>query len=269
MGDQYESEDIQEALLQSLRSMTKHLSKYQSFAEKIQSEPRKAAEYVQRLQALTDEQDELIRRVGEDVFAWLQQGGDIELVAPDGERSEVTSDLSAGAVSADEMPADGASEASGGVPSYRRSRQERSPETPPPGNRKADYQVDATDRFREIVEKLGAPPEELGSLPDVSEEVALLKDAVETHEDWPNFPDTDQQSLIGYIVARARRVQDEVSSALKFDTTQDSLGDVFRRLTKYSKIEKPGFVHGLARSHDPRNGTWLEDAREIWERELA
>ncbi|MEL6347851.1 MAG: hypothetical protein AAFV53_32395, partial [Myxococcota bacterium] len=83
---------------------------------------------------------------------------------------------------------------------------------------------------------------------------------------WLAFPQNVQQALVGLIACRARHLQDErlpgEVSALEMAT----LDSIFQTLSGFSKREQPGFVHGLARSHEPRKGSWRDDAQDWWQK---
>jgi len=51
---------------------------------------------------------------------------------------------------------------------------------------------------------------------------------------------------------------------------RERLRAVFGTAAEFSKVERPGFVHGLAADHEPEGKSWLEDAeRAYWALEEA
>lgn len=280
MNKHVDDGESDEPVCPNLKALTKHLAHYRRLAEKLQKEPRHAAEYVEKLKRLTDQQERLIRAAGDDLFQWLQEGGSVQFLDEDGEQAasaavdavdadDVDISETLGELETDRASAEGTSDESESEDS------EPAPDNSPPSwyessiREPEERQEAAQNRFDEICSSLGDPPDALESMADVADEVSLLRETVDSRDDWSKFHEEHQRVLIAYIVARARRVQDEISASLKFDTVEEQLGDVFRMMTKYSKIEQPGFVHGLARNHDPKNESWFDDAHSLWSDELG
>jgi hypothetical protein len=274
MNDRADDEESDESACPNLVALTKHLAQYRRIAEKLRDQPRHASEYVEKLQRMTQRQEQLIRAAGEDLFQWLQEGGSIEFLDDDGEVAETLA-VDGKEVDLEESWSDLSESAPTDESAEETEDEGSAPDDSPPSwyessiREPEERQQAAQERFQEICSSLGDPPEALDSMADVADEVNLLRETVDSRDDWSRFHEEHQRVLIAYIVARARRVQDEVAASLKFDSVQEQLGDVFRMMTKYSKIEQPGFVHGLARNHDPKGGTWLDDAQSLWTDDLG
>lgn len=93
----------------------------------------------------------------------------------------------------------------------------------------------------------------------VQSEYALLVRMIEDLPGWVFFTGEIQRLLLSIATCRGRQLQ-EMNRALPLDP-------VFHRLSQFSQQEKPGFVHGLARHHLPKHGSWFKDAGHAW-REL-
>ena len=57
---------------------------------------------------------------------------------------------------------------------------------------------------------------------------------------------------LAWLAAELRTLQ-ETSPGLNLDAS-------FNQVTAFSKSRQPGFIHGLARHHQPRHGSWMNDA---------
>ena len=102
---------------------------------------------------------------------------------------------------------------------------------------------------------------ELGTLIRVSDPLKLTA--------WISFPKELQRALVGHVVARARRLQDECPTG-ELDPAQLTILDrVFSSMTAWSKREQPGFVFGLQRTHRPVHGSWAADADHWWHEALS
>ena len=69
MNDRADDEESDESACPNLVALTKHLAQYRRIAEKLRDQPRHAAEYVEKLQQMTQRQEQLIRAAGEDWWA--------------------------------------------------------------------------------------------------------------------------------------------------------------------------------------------------------
>ncbi|MFW5968849.1 MAG: hypothetical protein ACOCV2_15090, partial [Persicimonas sp.] len=112
--------------------------------------------------------------------------------------------------------------------------------------------------------KLGAPPDDIDSYPDVIEELGKLKRATQPKAlgRWSQLPDEVQRCLIAYVAARMRHLQDEIPGSLASVVSEDErVPRFFSRLKTHVDTYRPGFVHGLARAHEPQTTTWKADAK--------
>lgn len=105
----------------------------------------------------------------------------------------------------------------------------------------------------------------VGLVPATSDVVELerLHTSVRGTHLWSQLSREVQRQLLALVVARLRRLQDEVS------LSDPRLEEAFSMLTAWSKATQPGFVIGLSRHHHAVRGSWAEDAEAWWERVSA
>ena len=111
--------------------------------------------------------------------------------------------------------------------------------------------------LQDVMRQIGEPVWLTGE--NVHPEYELLMQLMEDLPNWVFFPSDAQRLLLSVATCRGRQIQ-EMSRTLSLDM-------VFHRLSQFSQQEKPGFVHGLARTHQPKHGNWFKDAGHSW-REL-
>lgn len=124
--------------------------------------------------------------------------------------------------------------------------------------------IDAADR---VISRLQEDVPRLDSPRRAHEELAFIINISADAESgvWTLLPRNVQFSLLSTLAARARAVQDLIMDDAEQKNALDTL---FRRLSRFSKHEQSGFIHGLALKHAPRFGSWRDDARH-WHRELC
>lgn len=115
---------------------------------------------------------------------------------------------------------------------------------------------------------------EVGEIPEVLESEAATRDELrrllratrlERQETWRTLPAEVQVHLLAHLTARARCLQEPPTAELLFKLDPDrQLDALFSTLSGYLKAFTPGFVHGLARHHEPRGASWREDAQDHW-----
>lgn len=113
---------------------------------------------------------------------------------------------------------------------------------------------------RDLLRRIGPVPR-LDTSADAEEELERLGDAVERMDDWLAWPRDVQVSLLSLFAARLRQLQ---QLHPQFD---ERAAPIFPKLSGFSRTHQPGFVYGLGRGHEPRNGQWYDDA-EVWWNEL-
>lgn len=79
---------------------------------------------------------------------------------------------------------------------------------------------------------------------------------------WKRLPRRVQQIFLAYCTCKARVWQENLD--LGSSRHEVVLEQVFRALTRYSARERPGFVHGLSRTHRAERETWADDAHYWW-----
>lgn len=108
------------------------------------------------------------------------------------------------------------------------------------------------DRLTEILTALGPP------LDDYEEEERRVRAITGRQSVWKLWPKHVQRLFVAMLTARLRSVQEDIAP---YD---ERLDDCFRALSGFSERERPGFVHGLARGHTARHGSWANDADIYW-----
>lgn len=93
-----------------------------------------------------------------------------------------------------------------------------------------------------------------------NDELNAIGAVVEGVSKWPELPRKSQATLIEWLTARLRNLQ---HSGAERDWRVEQ---AFSALTRYSRVEKPGFCYGLARDHLPRDESWASDAVALRER---
>lgn len=100
--------------------------------------------------------------------------------------------------------------------------------------------------------------DELADAPETFDEVGSLLKVLEGRDAWVAMPAQVQVALVAWFTARLRAIQVE-------GPQDDRLDRAFSRLSAYQKKHNTGFVHGLARFHTPKSGSWLGDADRAWD----
>ncbi|MFT5583193.1 MAG: hypothetical protein ACI9VR_000771 [Cognaticolwellia sp.] len=93
-----------------------------------------------------------------------------------------------------------------------------------------------------------------------NDELEAIGAVVEGVSKWPELPRKSQATLIEWLTARLRNLQ---HSGQERDWRVEQ---AFSALTRYSRVEKPGFCYGLARDHLARDESWAADAVALRER---
>jgi len=88
---------------------------------------------------------------------------------------------------------------------------------------------------------------------DIDAELGSIQAIIDQRERWQGLPRRVQCLIIEWLTSRLRHLQ--IRSSRDWRVEQG-----FTVLTHYSRTEQPGFSYGLARSHEPRNDSWADDA---------
>ncbi|WP_230467574.1 DUF2325 domain-containing protein [Lujinxingia vulgaris] len=124
----------------------------------------------------------------------------------------------------------------------------------------------------DIRDQLGEPPSMVRSYPQVVGELGRLKAATEDERlrGWEELPHEVQVALGCMITARYRHLQEETPAACSGVVQNDKDAvKVLHRLSNHFNITRAGFVHGLARDHQPAHGARWSDDAAYYHRELA
>ncbi|MEZ4316872.1 MAG: hypothetical protein R3F61_05200 [Myxococcota bacterium] len=121
--------------------------------------------------------------------------------------------------------------------------------------------TDAMGAVRAFMDAVGdaEPPSTPLEFLDGIQRLARVSDRTDR---WKRLPRRVQQLFLAYCTCKARVWQENLD--LGSSRHEVVLEQVFRALTRYSARERPGFVHGLSRSHRPERETWADDAHYWW-----
>lgn len=112
--------------------------------------------------------------------------------------------------------------------------------------------------LKQLLRKLGRPAA-VDTDRKAEATIRLLDQEVGGIDAWTDQPPTVQKAMIGLFAALARHVQDEFGGSLPY-VVSEALPGLFSRMTRYSRVERPGFVAGLSRRNGREHGsTWLDD----------
>lgn len=110
-------------------------------------------------------------------------------------------------------------------------------------------------------ETLRAIVDELAGARSALDPIAVLTHLASSQSRWPLLPREAQVALVSSI-ASALRAHQTAAPDVRIDRT-------IPRLRLYVERESPGFVHGLARQHTPREGSWAAASEARWEELLG
>lgn len=129
------------------------------------------------------------------------------------------------------------------------------------GNAGPTSQVDALASLRSFMDAVGdaEPPSTPLEFLDGIQRLARVSDRTDR---WKPLPRRVQQLFLAYCTCKARVWQENLD--LGSSRHEVVLEQVFRALTRYSARERPGFVHGLSRTHRAERESWAEDAHYWW-----
>ena len=106
---------------------------------------------------------------------------------------------------------------------------------------------------------LGRIVNELAATARSGDETSGLLRVLEGCDTWADLPGDTQVVLVTWFAAQLRALQVK-------NHGDERLDSAVRRLSAYQKRQQSGFVHGLARMHRPKAGSWEEDAAQAWVR---
>lgn len=114
------------------------------------------------------------------------------------------------------------------------------------------------------VENLGLVFDEGGGFVDDDGVMGVIVDEMDVlaKGGWRDLPRETQRTLLSFVVAVLRYLQDERR------IIHPALNGSFSAATKYSQNNRPGHVEGLSRFHGPLSGSWERDAKGWWRRLL-
>lgn len=219
------------------------------------------------------ERDESLRAVGEALLHWIAAGGSLtdgsgaSKSALNDDFPEDDDDTGETVFSADPYTTDSPT-----ITRRRRRVVDTNRVLPPDpdslktlaesfGNHEAAERPDAMSAVRAFMDSIGdaEPPSTPLEFLDGIQRLARVSDRTDR---WKRLPRRVQQLFLAYGTCKARVWQENLD--LGSSRHEVVLEQVFRALTRYSARERPGFVHGLSRSHRPERETWADDSHYWW-----
>ena len=249
-----ESVPIQEILGEALGVQERIGALHASLAASLGPDPSEETE----LKALMSKRESLIRQLGLANLKWAMAGGDVLLVDGAGSENRVTPLPAVSYRTSPEVP----------VYHHHRRREERPVlETPRYSGPKMSG-PEAVVFLRKMLDRIG-PPKEVLTSAEYSMEVHRVGSGADAMDDWLPLDQHIQRDLLAMLVSKARYLQDETDPAVHAHHAAEKLRRIFPRLTAWSRLERPGYVHGLTRRHAPEPAaTWLASCAH-WHRLLA
>ncbi|MFT4624091.1 MAG: hypothetical protein ACI8PZ_002750 [Myxococcota bacterium] len=116
--------------------------------------------------------------------------------------------------------------------------------------------------WRAAIEVFGPPPE-VTDIPSYDQAIRRLVTGVQVDQ-WKPFPRDLQKCLVGYASSISRYLQDEAGPAIGLTAPPNELATMFSVMTRWSDVQRPGFVSGLSRRNPPDHGSWAADAAWWW-----
>lgn len=95
---------------------------------------------------------------------------------------------------------------------------------------------------------------------DAKDEVYEVDQICQDKHLWRELDDSDHSMVMSQVTARLRHAQDLTDDHALLDHTSRRISGLFKSLTAHSEDARPGFIHGLAKSHEPKHGEWVDDA---------
>lgn len=117
------------------------------------------------------------------------------------------------------------------------------------------------------LDTLGTRPTSMKKNTRVEREIERIGRVVrEQLSGWADLPDEWDHVLCGYLTTRARFAQD---AAIRRNLEREiaELNRLIPAISHHVGMTQSGFIHGLARGHEPKNDTWSDDAA-VWEERL-
>ncbi|MEZ4321895.1 MAG: hypothetical protein R3F61_30750 [Myxococcota bacterium] len=116
--------------------------------------------------------------------------------------------------------------------------------------------------MRELLKEIGRP-QEVSNNAGAESLARRVDGAVSRIDAWSAQPQDVQQALLGLLSSLARHLQDEQEGSPSL-LVSDVLSAAFSRMTRFSAVERPGYVNGLSRHNGPHGKTWIDDAKHWW-----
>lgn len=116
-----------------------------------------------------------------------------------------------------------------------------------------------------MVERLGPLPERLDIGVERGLEIERLDDALsgEALGELRQLPSDAQRAYLRLVTARLNAIR-EVAAADVF--TRERASRLLGTIRDYTREHRPGAVYGLASAHEPRSGSWQDEAAHLWHR---
>ena len=116
-----------------------------------------------------------------------------------------------------------------------------------------------------MVERLGPPPERLDVGVERGLEIERLDEALsgEALGELRQLPSDAQRAYLRLVTARLNAIR-EVAGTDVF--TRERANRLLGTIRDYTREHRPGAIYGLASAHEPRSGTWHDEAAHLWRR---
>ena len=246
---------VPELLSQALSMQNRIGSLHAQLASTLGPQPDAETE----LKQLISSRETLIQKVGLASLQWAMQGGHITLHGAEGGAGD---GIAAG------VAADHVGSVTFQSPTRRTAAYTALPLPPMRENIPVLAEAEARVLLSRMIDRIG-PPFDVGTPSAYGMEVTRVAGGADSMDDWLQLEQNAQRDLLAFLVSKARYLQDESDPTLHQPTPADKLRRAFPRLTAWSRIERPGYVHGLTRRHDPEPAeTWF-DSMTHWHRLLC
>lgn len=239
MGERDEYDEELERLHAQVLSNVKD---FRRTVARFEDEPWESVDELRRLENLKNRRDNLEGFIGEVVYELMASGGRVEIIPPD------EADLE----------------------SVREKQRDYELMANRPDRDKAREKIDNGDLppipemqeiGSEIANDLKAPlPPENPSTRELRDEVDRIYDIVDFSA-WQDLTEDLRQIVVSHVAARGNFVQSQSDGE-----PSDNIGVIYPKLTAFTN-KYGGYVHGLARDHEPRTDSWREDAKR-WRKEF-
>lgn len=130
------------------------------------------------------------------------------------------------------------------------------------GERASSPRISTTVVLHTLLGRVGSPPEG-GVIASLDEELDRLDDSTseEARAELRQLPPDVQRAYLRLVVARLNAG----SAVAETDPlARERIRRMLGAIRDYTREYRPGAVHGLARHHEPKRGSWEAEAQALW-----